>query len=150
MNTKPLYPKHIKRNISGILLLDKPHGVSSNRALQIIKRSFAATKAGHTGTLDPLATGLLPICLGEATKFSSALLGADKTYEVVMRMGYISTTGDAEGEISVVGDTKMMPKSIGTASQDFIGNITQIPPMYSALKYRGETPVYLRQRRNTN
>ena len=141
MNTKPLLPKYIKRHISGVLLLDKPHGISSNRALQIIKRTFAATKAGHTGTLDPLATGLLPICLGEATKFSSALLGADKTYEVVMRMGYISTTGDAEGKISVVGDTKMMPKSIGTALRHFIGNITQIPPMYSALKYRGK-PLY--------
>ena len=139
MNTKPLLPKYIKRHISGVLLLDKPHGISSNRALQIIKRTFAATKAGHTGTLDPLATGLLPICLGEATKFSSALLGADKTYEAVMRLGYISTTGDAEGEISVVGDLKMMPKCIGTALQDFIGNITQIPPMYSALKYQGKS-----------
>ena len=92
MNPKPLQQKYIKRNISGVLLLDKPCGISSNRALQIIKRIFTASKAGHTGTLDPLATGLLPICLGEATKFSSALLGADKTYQAVLKLGYISTT----------------------------------------------------------
>ncbi len=139
MNSKPLHSKYIKRNISGVLLLDKPHGISSNRALQIIKRSYAASKAGHTGTLDPLATGLLPICLGEATKFSSALLGADKTYEAVMRLVYISTTGDAEGEISVVGDMKLMSQNIGQVLQDFTGNITQIPPMYSALKHQGKS-----------
>lgn len=141
MNPKPLQPKYIKRNISGVLLLDKPCGISSNRALQIIKRIFAASKAGHTGTLDPLATGLLPICLGEATKFSSALLGADKTYEAVLRLGYISTTGDAEGEISAVGDVKLTLLQVEAIVQGFIGTITQIPPMYSALKHQGK-PLY--------
>ncbi len=134
-------PKRTRRNISGVLLLDKPCGISSNRALQIIKRIFAASKAGHTGTLDPLATGLLPICLGEATKFSSALLGADKTYEAVLKLGYISTTGDAEGEISVVGDVKLMLLQVEVVLQSFIGPITQIPPMYSALKHQGK-PLY--------
>lgn len=133
--------KRTRRDISGVLLLDKPCGISSNRALQVIKRIFAASKAGHTGTLDPLATGLLPICLGEATKFSSALLGADKTYEAVLKLGYISTTGDAEGEISVVGDVKLMLLQVEAALQSFIGPITQIPPMYSALKHQGK-PLY--------
>ncbi len=133
--------KRTRRDISGVLLLDKPCGISSNRALQIIKRIFAASKAGHTGTLDPLATGLLPICLGEATKFSSALLGADKTYEAVLKLGYISTTGDAEGEISVVGDVKLMLLQVEAVLQSFIGPITQIPPMYSALKHQGK-PLY--------
>lgn len=141
MNPKPLQPKYIKRNISGVLLLDKPCGISSNRALQIIKRIFSASKAGHTGTLDPLATGLLPICLGEATKFSSALLGADKTYEAVLRLGYISTTGDAEGEISAVGDAKLTLLQVEAIVKGFIGIITQIPPMYSALKHQGK-PLY--------
>lgn len=136
-----MQPKYIKRNISGVLLLDKPCGISSNRALQIIKRIFAASKAGHTGTLDPLATGLLPICLGEATKFSSALLGADKTYEAVLRLGYISTTGDTEGEISVAGDVKLTLQHVEAIVQSFIGIITQIPPMYSALKHQGK-PLY--------
>ena len=90
--------------ISGVLLLDKPAHISSNQAFQIAKRIFTARKAGHTGTLDPMATGLLPICFGEATKFSSALLGADKTYEATLRLGYISTTGDAEGEISAASE----------------------------------------------
>ncbi len=141
VNPKLLPPKYIKRNISGVLLLDKPCGISSNRALQIIKRIFAASKAGHTGTLDPLATGLLPICLGEATKFSSALLGADKTYQAVLKLGYISTTGDAEGEISIAGDVKLTLQYAEEVVQSFIGSITQIPPMYSALKHQGK-PLY--------
>jgi len=141
VNPKPLQPKYIKRNISGVLLFDKPCGISSNRALQIIKRIFTASKAGHTGTLDPLATGLLPICLGEATKFSSALLGADKTYQAVLKLGYISTTGDAEGEISIAGDVKLTLQYAEEVVQSFIGSITQIPPMYSALKHQGK-PLY--------
>lgn len=141
VNPKPLQPKYIKRNISGVLLLDKPCGISSNRALQIIKRIFTASKAGHAGTLDPLATGLLPICLGEATKFSSALLGADKTYQAVLKLGYISTTGDAEGEISIAGDVKLTLQYAEEVVQGFIGSITQIPPMYSALKHQGK-PLY--------
>ena len=146
MNPRPLQPKCIRRNISGVLLLDKPCGISSNRALQIIKRIFAASKAGHTGTLDPMATGLLPICLGEATKFSSALLGADKTYEAVLRLGYISTTGDAEGEISVAGDMKLTLLQVEAVLQSFIGIVTQIPPMYSALKHQGK-PLYIYARK---
>ena len=138
---KPLQPKYIKRNISGVLLLDKPCGISSNRALQIIKRIFAASKAGHTGTLDPMATGLLPVCFGQATKFSSVGLGADKTYEATLRLGYISTTGDAEGEISAAGEVKLTLPQVEVVLQNFIGGITQIPPMYSALKYQGK-PLY--------
>jgi tRNA pseudouridine55 synthase len=127
-------------------LLDKPSCISSNQALQIAKRIFTAYKAGHTGTLDPLATGLLPICFGEATKFSSALLGADKTYEATLRLGYISTTGDAEGKISAVADVppqdlKLTLTQVATVLQSFTGVITQIPPMYSALKHHGK-PLY--------
>lgn len=141
VNSKSLQPKYIKRNISGVLLLDKPCGISSNRALQIVKRIFTASKAGHTGTLDPMATGLLPICFGEATKFSSALLGADKTYEAVLKLGYISTTGDTEGEISIAGDVKLTLQYAEEVAQSFIGSITQVPPMYSALKHQGK-PLY--------
>ncbi|MEO8992135.1 MAG: tRNA pseudouridine(55) synthase TruB [Nitrosospira sp.] len=141
-----LKPIRVKRHISGVLLLDKPAQISSNQALQIVKRIFAARKAGHTGTLDPMATGLLPICFGEATKFSSALLGADKTYKATLRLGYISTTGDAEGEISVAsetepGDSKLAPQQIEAVLKRFTGTITQIPPMYSALKHQGK-PMY--------
>ena len=136
MLTKP-----IKRNISGVLLLDKPIGITSNKALQITKRLFNASKAGHTGTLDPLATGLLPICLGEATKFSSALLGADKTYTATLKLGYISSTGDADGEISVAGDVNLASKQIELALQSLTGKIMQTPSMYSALKHQGK-PLY--------
>lgn len=146
MNPRIEQPRRIKRRISGVLLLDKPSRISSNQALQIAKRIFTADKAGHTGTLDPLATGLLPICFGEATKFSSALLGADKTYEATLRLGYISTTGDAEGEISATGNMqfpgpKLAMTQIEAILQSFTGVITQIPPMYSALKHRGK-PLY--------
>lgn len=146
MNPKIGQFKRIKRRISGVLLLDKPSRISSNQALQIAKRIFTAGKAGHTGTLDPLATGLLPICFGEATKFSSALLGADKTYEATLRLGYISTTGDAEGEISAAGDVqsqdlRLTLTQVETVLKNFTGGITQIPPMYSALKHRGK-PLY--------
>ena len=146
MNPKIPQSRRIKRRISGVLLLDKPPCISSNQALQIAKRIFTARKAGHTGTLDSLATGLLPICFGEATKFSSALLGADKTYEATLRLGYISTTGDAEGEISAVADVppedlKRTLTQVRTVLQSFMGVITQIPPMYSALKHHGK-PLY--------
>jgi tRNA pseudouridine55 synthase len=146
LNSKIPQSRRIKRRISGVLLLDKPSCISSNQALQIAKRIFTACKAGHTGTLDPLATGLLPICFGEATKFSSALLGADKTYEATLRLGYISTTGDAEGKISAVADVppqdlKLTLTQVATVLQSFTGVITQIPPMYSALKHHGK-PLY--------
>ncbi|MBT3888422.1 MAG: tRNA pseudouridine(55) synthase TruB [Nitrosomonadaceae bacterium] len=136
MLTKP-----IKRNISGVLLLDKPIGITSNKALQVTKRLFNASKAGHTGTLDPLATGLLPICFGEATKFSSALLGADKTYTATLKLGYISSTGDADGEISVAGDVNLTSQQIELALQSLTGEIMQTPSMYSALKHKGK-PLY--------
>ena len=140
-------PLRVKREVSGILVLDKPGGVSSNRALQIAKRLFGARKAGHTGTLDPMATGLLPICFGDATRFSSALLGANKSYEATLRLGYISTTGDAEGDISVAEgvtchDLKDLAPQVEMVLKSFIGLITQMPPMYSALKHRGK-PMYV-------
>ncbi len=143
MNPKP---ERIKRPISGVLLLDKPFGISSNQALQIAKRIFAARKAGHTGTLDPMATGMLPICFGEATKFASALLGADKTYEATLRLGYISTTGDADGELSVASDIEpddlvFSRPQAEAAMKSFTGPIMQVPPMYSALKHHGK-PMY--------
>jgi len=134
----------IKRNISGVLLLDKPYGISSNKALQIIKYLYAATKSGHTGTLDPMATGMLPICLGEATKFSSILLNSRKTYEAVLKLGYQSTTGDVEGEIEKISDFQSGNLSIGDCKsvlRQFVGETLQTPPMYSALKYRGK-PLY--------
>jgi len=136
-----LLTKPIKRNISGVLLLDKPIGITSNKALQITKRLFNASKAGHTGTLDPLATGLLPVCFGEATKFSSALLGADKTYTATLKLGYTSSTGDADGEISVAGDVNLTSQQIKLALQSLTGEIMQTPPMYSALKHQGK-PLY--------
>ena len=132
-----------KRNISGVLLLDKPYGISSNKAVQIAKRVFSAAKCGHTGTLDPMATGLLPLCLGEATKFSSVLLGADKTYETTLKLGFLSTTGDAEGEIIQLA-TNIAP-TLSHCEQvlnRFTGRIRQVPPMYSALKYQGK-PLYV-------
>lgn len=135
--------KPAKRNISGVLLLDKPLNISSNKAIQIAKHFFSAAKCGHTGTLDPLATGLLPVCFGEATKFSSVLLGANKTYETTLKLGFMSTTGDAEGEISQMAATVQNP-AFSVCEQtirDFIGPIMQTPPMYSALKHQGK-PLY--------
>lgn len=138
--------KPIKRNINGVLLLNKPSGITSNRALQIVKRLFCATKSGHTGTLDPMATGLLPICFGEATKFSSMLLNADKVYHASLILGYVSSTGDAEGDISATTNSasnlgKLSCVDIERKLQHFIGKIQQLPPMYSALKYHGK-PLY--------
>lgn len=126
------------------MLLDKALGASSNQAVQSVKRLFSATKCGHTGTLDPMATGLLPLCLGEATKFSAMLLGADKTYQATLILGYLSTTGDTEGEISkaIDGDYLALTRQYcDRILTQFIGTITQIPPMYSALKYQGK-PLY--------
>lgn len=143
--------KPVKRTINGILLLDKPYGISSNKAVQIVKRVFSAIKCGHTGTLDPMATGLLPLCLGEATKFSSVLLGANKAYQATLRLGFLSTTGDAEGEI-----TQLVPQAgnptlpqCEQVLQRFIGKIMQVPPMYSALKHQGK-PLYVYARNGKN
>ena len=130
--------KRIKRAIDGILLLDKPLGLSSNQALQQAKRLFQAAKAGHTGSLDPLATGLLPICLGEATKFSHFLLDADKSYRALIRLGSTTTTGDAEGEIIATVEVDVTPAALQAALQRLTGDIEQIPPMYSALKHQGK------------
>lgn len=130
--------KRTKRNISGVLLLDKPLGFSSNQALQKVKWLYQAAKAGHTGTLDPLATGLLPICLGEATKFAQYVTDADKTYFATIQLGATTTTGDAEGEVLSTAPVNVSLSQFQAASQQFIGEISQIPPMYSALKHEGK------------
>jgi tRNA pseudouridine55 synthase len=130
-----------RRLLDGVLLLDKPLGLSSNDALIRAKRIYLAKKAGHTGTLDPLATGLLPLCFGEATKFSQDLLEADKTYEATMRLGVRTTTGDAEGEALETREVVCDEAAIHAAMTAFRGEITQIPPMYSALKRDGK-PLY--------
>jgi tRNA pseudouridine55 synthase len=127
------------RNVQGILLLDKPVGETSNAALQRVKRIFFAKKAGHTGSLDPLASGLLPICFGSATKVSAFLLDADKRYWVSVRLGETTTTGDAEGEIVERRSTDGVTEAdVARALEGFRGEIQQIPPMYSALKHKGE------------
>ena len=127
--------------IHGVLLLDKPAGLTSNAALQRVRRLFGRIKAGHTGTLDPLATGLLPICLGEATKFSHSLLDADKTYEAVIRLGFVSSTGDAEGAIQEAGMPDFDDEKLQEVVRAFTGPILQRPPMHSALKKDGR-PLY--------
>src|ERR1700730_7775003 len=134
-------PKIPRRALDGVLLLDKPLGLSSNDALIRAKRLYLAKKAGHTGTLDPLATGLLPLCFGEATKFSQDLLEADKTYEATMRLGIRTTTGDAEGEPIDTRDVTCDQAAVQVAMQKFIGDIVQVPPMYSALN-RDAKPLY--------
>ena len=130
------------RDINGVVLLDKASGGSSNAVLQQVKRLFGANKAGHTGSLDPLASGLLPICLGQATKVAQFLLDDDKRYFVRAKLGQISSTGDSEGKIVNFGSTKgINESSIRTILSQFIGDINQVPPMYSALKRNG-TPLY--------
>jgi tRNA pseudouridine55 synthase len=130
------------RPLDGILVLDKPLGLSSNRALQMVKRLYFAAKAGHTGSLDPLATGVLPLCLGEATKFSQFLLDADKGYESTFVLGQTTATGDAEGEVlQTVDATAVTESDIEQALEAFRGEIEQVPPMYSAIKQDGQ-PLY--------
>ena len=127
------------RRISGILLLDKPAGMSSNAALQKVKWLFKAAKAGHTGSLDPLATGLLPVCLGEATKASAFLLDADKRYVTTVRLGEKTSTADAEGEvIETVAVPVITLEHLSEVLERFLGEIEQLPPMYSALKHQGK------------
>lgn len=123
------------------MLFDKPLELSSNDALQKIRRLFQAEKAGHTGTLDPLATGLLPVCFGEATKFSNVLLDADKTYTAQLRLGQTTTTGDAEGEITAEHPVVCTLPDIEAVLTRFCGEIEQMPPMHSALKHQGK-PLY--------
>ena len=130
------------RPINGILLLDKPLGVSSNHALQKAKRLYDASKAGHTGSLDPLATGVLPLCFGEATKFSQYLLDADKAYKSTFVLGVATATGDAEGEILTSCDAAHLSQNdVEKALEQFRGEIEQVPSMYSAIKHQGQ-PLY--------
>jgi len=130
--------KRVKKNINGILLLDKPLGFSSNQALQRVKWLLQAAKAGHTGTLDPLATGLLPLCFGEATKFAHYLTDADKTYHATIKLGITTTTGDAEGEVLKQALVQVSAAQFSHACLPFVGDINQTPPMYSALKHEGK------------
>lgn len=134
-------PSRRGRDIDGIVLLDKPLGLSSNDLLQKVKRLFHANKAGHTGALDPLATGMLPICLGEATKFSQHLLDADKRYRVTARLGQRTDTSDAEGAIISERPVSLTLAQLEPALEHFRGETQQVPSMYSALKYQGR-PLY--------
>ena len=127
-----------KRPVHGVLLLDKPLGLSSNDALQRVKRLYRAEKAGHTGTLDPLATGLLPLCFGAATKFSQISLDADKTYRATLQLGVTTTTADAEGAVIERRDVHVTRERFEAACARFTGLIHQVPPMHSALKHEGK------------
>jgi len=133
--------KRIRRNVSGIILLDKPLGFTSNAALQKVRWLLNAEKAGHTGSLDPLATGVLPLCFGEATKFSQYLLDSDKGYETVMQLGVTTTTADAEGDVLQERQVTAGRAELEAVLPDFRGPIQQVPPMYSALKRDGQ-PLY--------
>lgn len=130
-----------RRAVSGVLLLDKPGGITSQAAVSKAKRLFAAVKAGHTGTLDPMATGLLPICFGEATKFSRVLLDADKTYTGTVKLGITTTTGDLEGEVTATAPVAVERSVVEAVLGRFRGEILQTPPMFSAIKHAGR-PLY--------
>jgi tRNA pseudouridine55 synthase len=127
-----------RRAVHGVLLLDKPLGLSSNHALQRAKRLLSAEKAGHTGTLDPLASGLLPLCFGAATKFAQASLDADKRYTATLHLGVTTTTGDLEGEVLERRDVKVDRAALDAVLARFVGTIDQRPPMHSALKHEGK------------
>nr|WP_218056605.1 tRNA pseudouridine(55) synthase TruB [Gilliamella apicola] len=133
--------KKTRRDLHGVLLLDKPQGMTSNDALQKVKRLFNAKKAGHTGALDPLATGMLPICFGEATKFSQYLLDSDKRYQVIAKLGERTDTSDADGQIISTKTVTITESDIQQALTHFRGDILQVPTMFSALKYQGK-PLY--------
>lgn len=137
------------RPVSGVLLLDKPTGVSSNHALQVARRLLNAAKAGHTGTLDPLASGLLPLCFGEATKVSRFLLGADKTYRARARLGITTATGDSEGDVLCERPVTVDAARVAAALTAHTGDLLQVPPMYSALKHSGERLYTLARRGET-
>lgn len=134
----PARTKIVRRAVHGVLLLDKPLGLSSNDALQKAKRLYRAEKAGHTGTLDPLATGLLPLCFGAATKFSQVSLDADKRYLATLQLGVTTTTGDAEGEVLATEPVNVTREQVQAACSALTGPIKQLPPMYSALKKDGK------------
>ncbi len=131
----------MKRKVDGVLLLDKPLGLTSNAALQKAKRLYRAEKAGHTGTLDPFATGLLPLCLGEATKFSQFLLDADKVYLAEVKLGVRTSSGDLDGDVIATRPVDVSEAGLRRALEGFKGEIEQIPPMHSALKHQGR-PLY--------
>jgi tRNA pseudouridine55 synthase len=131
----------MKRKVDGVLLLDKPAGLTSNAALQKAKRLYRAEKAGHTGTLDPFATGLLPLCLGEATKFSQFLLDADKVYLAELRLGIRTSSGDLDGEVIATRPVEVAEAALLRGLEAFKGEIEQVPPMHSALKHQGR-PLY--------
>ncbi len=133
--------KKTRRDVHGVLLLDKPQGMTSNDALQKVKRLFNAKKAGHTGALDPLATGMLPICFGEATKFSQYLLDSDKRYRVIAKLGERTDTSDADGQVICTKPVNVTQTQIDEALSHFRGDILQVPTMFSALKYQGK-PLY--------
>jgi tRNA pseudouridine55 synthase len=131
-------PRIPKRAVHGVLLLDKPIGLSSNDALQKAKRFYRAEKAGHTGTLDPLATGLLPLCFGAATKFSQISLDADKSYRATLKLGVTTTTADGEGDVIETREVGVTREQLQAACEKFTGPILQVPPMHSALKKDGK------------
>jgi tRNA pseudouridine55 synthase len=141
MQNPPTITKPVKRKVDGVLLLDKPVGLSSNIALQKAKRLYRAEKAGHTGTLDPFATGLLPLCLGEATKFSQFLLDADKEYLAEVKFGVRTSSGDPEGDVIAERPVCLGRSDVQAALAGFMGEIEQVPPMHSALKHGGR-PLY--------
>ena len=132
--------KHKRRHIDGILLLDKPKGITSNQILQRVKRIFNAEKAGHSGTLDPMATGMLPICFGEATKFAGQLLDNHKSYQFTCKLGEKTSTGDAEGEVieTIQVPENLTKEQIKAVIESFLGEIEQVPPMVSALHHEGK------------
>ncbi|MCW5605695.1 MAG: tRNA pseudouridine(55) synthase TruB [Burkholderiales bacterium] len=130
-----------RRRVDGVLLLDKPSGITSQAAVTKVKRLFLAEKAGHTGTLDPMASGLLPVCLGEATKFAQFALNSDKTYAATIRLGMTTATGDLEGAVTATAAVTVGRDEIEAVLRRFKGEITQVPPMYSALKHGGQ-PLY--------
>ncbi|CAJ0993282.1 tRNA pseudouridine(55) synthase TruB [Pantoea sp. Nvir] len=130
-------PRRRGRDVHGIFLLDKQHGVSSNNVLQKVKRLFNANKAGHTGSLDPMATGMLPICFGKSTKFSHYLLNSDKRYHVIARLGQRTDTSDADGNIIAIRPMTFSRHDLNAALERFLGETMQVPTMFSALKYQG-------------
>lgn len=143
----PMLPRTVFRPLDGILLFDKPAGLSSNQALQRVRHLFRADKAGHTGSLDPLATGLLPVCFGEATKIAGGLLGARKAYDVVARLGVVTDTDDADGQpLRARAVPPLRIDTLDAALRELTGHIEQRPPIYSALK-RGGEPLYAKARR---
>jgi tRNA pseudouridine55 synthase len=131
-------PRRRGRDVHGVLLLDKPQGASSNDVLQKVKRIYNANRAGHTGALDPLATGMLPICLGEATKFSQYLLDSDKRYRVIAKLGQRTDTSDADGQVVEERPLTFSDEQLAAALDSFRGETQQVPSMYSALKYQGK------------